>query len=277
MRMVVHGLVGLLVLLAWSTPASAQVIGTFSWQTQPYCNVVTVTVVQQGAQYQLTGHDNLCGAGPAPLTGTAVPAGGGVRFGFAVARPDGRAAHLSATINLGTLSGTWADEAGLGGAFAFGGAGGGAVRPAPAVASTPGIEMLVYTGSTSSNGGTVSPAVKLRDLGTFTSRGGALRVHWQSHMTTTPSGGFGACNLQVRIDGQAAGPTAGGGLSGDEAVLIGGLGTRLDAPATITTWFRGLAAGTHTIELWVRSVSALCSDNAGDYPRRVIVEEFGAP
>ena len=38
--------------------SSAQVIGSFSWQTQPYCNVVTVTVVQQGANFQLSGSDN---------------------------------------------------------------------------------------------------------------------------------------------------------------------------------------------------------------------------
>jgi hypothetical protein len=273
MRMVMCGLIGVLVLLACSTTASAQVIGTFAWQTQPYCNVVTVTVVQQGAQYQLTGHDNLCGAGPAPVTGTAVPAGGGVRFGFAVARPDGRAAHLSASIDLGTLSGTWADEAGLGGTFAFGGAGGGALRPAPAVASTPVMQVLTYTGLTNSNGGTISPAVKLRDLGSFTSQGGDLRLHWQSHVTT--SGGPGGCNFQLRIDGQASGTVDAQGLVGDEAVLIAE--TRSDAPATVTTWFRDVAAGAHTIELWVRSVSAFCTDNSGNFKRRVVVEEFGAP
>jgi len=116
-------------------PAGAQVIGTFSWQTQPYCNVVTVTVVQQGGLFQLLGSDNQCGAGTAPVTGTAVPVGGNVAFGFTVAPASGRAAHLSATISLGTLSGTWSDADANTGPFAFGASGGSNPRPAPAAAT----------------------------------------------------------------------------------------------------------------------------------------------
>jgi hypothetical protein len=112
--------------------AAAQTIGTFGWQTQPYCNVITVTVIQQGGLYQLTGSDNLCGAGTAPVTGTAVPAGGNVVFGVTAGLPSGRAAHLSATINLGTLSGTWSDADGNTGPFVFGATAAGAPRPAPA-------------------------------------------------------------------------------------------------------------------------------------------------
>ena len=33
-----------------ATVASAQVVGEYRWQTQPYCNVLTLMVVQQGAQ-----------------------------------------------------------------------------------------------------------------------------------------------------------------------------------------------------------------------------------
>lgn len=51
---------GLLVGLA--EVATAQMVGTFSWQTQPYCNVVSVTVVQQGGSFQLTGVDKLSGS-----------------------------------------------------------------------------------------------------------------------------------------------------------------------------------------------------------------------
>jgi len=116
-------------------PAGAQVIGTFSWQTQPYCNVVTVTVVQQGGLFQLLGSDNQCGAGTAPVTGTAVAVGGNVAFGLTVAPASGRAAHLSATISLGTLSGTWSDADANTGPFAFGASGGGNPRPAPAAAT----------------------------------------------------------------------------------------------------------------------------------------------
>lgn len=124
-------LLPLVVLLA-GVSAEAQVIGTFRWQTRPACNLITLTVVQQGGMFQLTGSDDLCGAGAAPVTGTAVPAGGGIALGMSVALPSGRAAHLTATITLATVSGTWTDADGNTGPFAFTGASnGGAPRPAP--------------------------------------------------------------------------------------------------------------------------------------------------
>jgi hypothetical protein len=126
----------LLVALATvSARAEAQTIGTFTWQTQPYCNVLLLTVIQEGAGYQLVGHDDQCGAAPAPVTGTAIPSGGGVAFGVAVALPSGRTAHLSATISLASLSGTWIDADGNTGPFAFGANDGVSPRPAPAAAT----------------------------------------------------------------------------------------------------------------------------------------------
>lgn len=140
------------------TAANAQVIGTFSWQTQPYCNVVTVTVVQQGGMYQLAGNDALCGAGAAPVTGTAIPTGTGVAFGFVAALPSGRAAHISASITLGTLSGTWTDADGNTGPFVFGAATAGAPRPAP----LPATAITVNQFSPSVYGGTGSAATVSR-------------------------------------------------------------------------------------------------------------------
>ncbi len=100
--MVTFGRAGLaaIAVAAAVSVSDAQVIGTFSWRTQPYCNIVTVTVIQQGGVYQLVGADNLCGTGTAPITGTAVPTGAGVAFGFSAALPTGGTAHLSATISL---------------------------------------------------------------------------------------------------------------------------------------------------------------------------------
>ena len=37
--------------------AGAQSLGTFRWQLQPFCNVVTVTGTQQGSNYTLDGYD----------------------------------------------------------------------------------------------------------------------------------------------------------------------------------------------------------------------------
>jgi len=116
--------------------AGAQVMGTYSWQTQPYCNVVTLTIVQQGPAFQLSGVDNLCGAGSAPVTGTAVVTAGGVSMGLAVALPNGRAAHLSTTVSLANFAGTWTDSDGSSGPFAFVTAStGGSPRPAPTSAA----------------------------------------------------------------------------------------------------------------------------------------------
>lgn len=118
--------------LVLSAPVHGQVVGTFSWQTQVYCNVLTLTVIQQGPVYQLIGTDNQCGGEVAPVSGTAVPSGGGVAMGLTVSLSSGRAAQISAAINLSTLSGTWADADGNTGTFFFGGNTGGSPRPAPA-------------------------------------------------------------------------------------------------------------------------------------------------
>lgn len=115
--------------------APAQVLGTYSWQTQPYCNVVSLRVEQFGGVFQLTGTDNLCGAGTAPVTGTGVLSGGNVAFGVAINLPTGRVAHISATIDIGTLAGPWSDADGNSGTFVFSGNAPGAPRPAPTAAN----------------------------------------------------------------------------------------------------------------------------------------------
>ncbi|MEZ5475912.1 MAG: hypothetical protein R3E72_13050 [Steroidobacteraceae bacterium] len=124
-----------MLMLTAAGSASAQVIGTFAWQTQPFCNVLAITIVQQGALFQLTGQDTLCGAGTAPVVGTAVVAGSNVVMGLTVSLPSGRAEHLSATVALTNVSGTWADADGHSGPFAFGASTGGSARPAPTTAA----------------------------------------------------------------------------------------------------------------------------------------------
>ena len=44
--------------------AQAQPLGTFTWQLQPFCNVVTVNLTQQGAVYTMDGFDDQCRRGP---------------------------------------------------------------------------------------------------------------------------------------------------------------------------------------------------------------------
>ena len=128
----------LLVVLATAFPglAQAQPLGTFRWQLQPYCNVVTVAVTQNGGVYRLEGTDDHCGATQsASVIGTAfLNPDGSVGIGLnVVSAPGGQPFPVSATLSLATLAGTWSDEGGNSGAFVpTPGAGtGGSPRPLP--------------------------------------------------------------------------------------------------------------------------------------------------
>ncbi|MGE4083736.1 MAG: hypothetical protein AB7H93_12110 [Vicinamibacterales bacterium] len=122
------------VMIGWvgAAHADAQVIGTFNWQLQPYCNRIFVTVTQGPSSYQLSGYEDQCGATRrAPLVGTAVlNPDGTVQFGISLTPPASRPVNVSATINLGDLNGTWSDGGGNGGALVFNAAAPGNPRPA---------------------------------------------------------------------------------------------------------------------------------------------------
>jgi hypothetical protein len=124
-------------ILASTTVAAAQPLGTFRWQQQPYCNILTLNVVQSGGIYQLDGFDDQCGAGApgAAVVGIAFlnPAGT-VGIGLTlVTSPGGTPVHIDAAVNLTTVSGDWRDSTGATGAFVFtpGAGTGGGPRPAP--------------------------------------------------------------------------------------------------------------------------------------------------
>ncbi len=118
-------------------PAMAQPLGTFSWQLQPFCNVLTFSVAYSvsptgGQVYTLDGYDDLCGAATrAAASGVAFPnPDGSIGMGVSIVTgPDGEAFHLDARLNLASLSGTWVGEGGIGGVFSFNTATGGAPRP----------------------------------------------------------------------------------------------------------------------------------------------------
>lgn len=126
----------LLCAFAMRAEAGAQTLGTFTWQLQPYCNVITVSVAQQGPGYTVDGYDDQCGAPQrAPLVGLATPnPDGTIGLGLhVVTMPSGRGLDIAARISLATLSGPWSDSAGNAGAFAFGAATGGTPRPLPTI------------------------------------------------------------------------------------------------------------------------------------------------
>lgn len=123
--------------LALSGTASAQVLGTFPWQMQPYCNVVTLTLTSTPAGgWTLDGSDDQCGAtNRASAVGVGVFNGGGnVTLNFSiVTAPSARPVHVSAVVSPATGSGTWTDSAGNAGTFAFFGTTSGLpARPSPA-------------------------------------------------------------------------------------------------------------------------------------------------
>ncbi|MGE3885841.1 MAG: tail fiber domain-containing protein [Vicinamibacterales bacterium] len=108
-------------------PASAQPLGSFFWQLQPYCNVVTFNVTYSftptGPVYTLDGFDDMCGAATrAAASGVAFPnPDGSIGLGFSiVSAPEADVLHVDARVSLANLSGTWAGEGGIGGTFAYG-------------------------------------------------------------------------------------------------------------------------------------------------------------
>ena len=122
--------------------AQGTLVGTFRWQLLPYCNVVTVTVVQLGAHYDIDGIDDQCGAPRAAsaVGGAFLNPDGSVGLGFTtVTSPGGAALHTDATISLATLSGTWRDSGGNSGSFKFtpGSPVAGNLRPVPPPATGP--------------------------------------------------------------------------------------------------------------------------------------------
>ena len=122
----------------WATaPAHAQNLGTFRWQLQPYCNVVTMHIVGVAGVYTLEGYDDQCGAPTrAPLTGVATPnPDGTIGFGLnVVTTPGGRGVQIDARILLPAMNGPWTDSQGNTGTFVLTPAGGTGGSPRPVAA-----------------------------------------------------------------------------------------------------------------------------------------------
>jgi Chaperone of endosialidase len=116
----------------WAERAPAQPLGAFSWQLQPFCNVVTLNVTQHGAVYTLDGFDDQCGASVrASAAGVAFPnPDGTIGIGLTIVEtPTAQPLQVDVRINVATLSGTWLGDTGVGGTFAFNAATGGPSRP----------------------------------------------------------------------------------------------------------------------------------------------------
>ncbi len=122
--------------LLYASTASAQVFGTFTWQMQPYCNRVTLTITQIPTGYTIDGFDEQCGgARQASAVGMAhINADGTVGLNFTlVTTPDGRAVHVAAALSVATAGGAWTDSVGNSGTLVLAAAVPGLpARPLPA-------------------------------------------------------------------------------------------------------------------------------------------------
>lgn len=121
-------------LIGAAVPANAQALGTYSWQLEPFCNNLTLSLTQQGGLYTVSGFDDQCGAPQrAPVVGLATPnPDGSIGFGLHIVTvPGGRGVDVDARISVSSISGPWNDSAGNSGTFAFGARTGGLPRPLP--------------------------------------------------------------------------------------------------------------------------------------------------
>ncbi len=134
----------------------AQPLGTFTWQLQPFCNVVTVNVTQQGGVYTMDGYDDQCGATRrAPIVGLGTPnPDGTIGLGWnIVTTPGGRGVQVDARITFPSASGSWSDSAGNAGTLALGASTGGTARPLPSSpAAIPGAFSLLTDGGFAARG-----------------------------------------------------------------------------------------------------------------------------
>jgi hypothetical protein len=125
-----------------ASAASAQGLGTFSWRTEPYCDVLHLNVTQNGSVFALEGYDEPCDGTPRlPVQGIAVlQTNGRVTFGLSIIGvPGGAPANLEADVSLATVSGTWRDSAGHTGPLTFNPGGtSGVPRPLQIAAGPPG-------------------------------------------------------------------------------------------------------------------------------------------
>lgn len=104
--------------LAAQDAAAQGVVGTFRWRFAPYCNVVTLTVVQYGASFTASGFDDGCGSTASVATGAFYAGAGGISGSVSLIGTNG-AAVANRIVLSPSLSGTWSDNFGNSGAFTF--------------------------------------------------------------------------------------------------------------------------------------------------------------
>ncbi len=229
------------------TVLAAQPITTLRWQTQPFCNVLTLAISLTGAGYRLEGTDDHCGAPtPASVIGMAFPnADGSIGVGVTIVSPGAAVLHLDATIVLTAgFNGTWHDTVGRSGMWLFTpGAGvGGPLRPVvgpvsygsvltqPTGASDRGLSVTVTSDTGTANdaagvygrfGAPIAPLESAAPAGVRGDSGANVGVYG---LSATGFGVAGGAQTGVGVQGYAV---AGAGSIGVQAVHTAG-GTALE-------------------------------------------------
>lgn len=113
----------------------------------------------------------------------------------------------------------------------------------------------------------------LRTIGTFSKSHAAtsLSLLWNTHVDAAGDPGS-FCDFQLRVDGKPDVEDEGGG--GGRAVVYVPAGAAAGSgTASVAAWFTRVGAGSHTVSVWVRGSARECSENYGNFPRSVLVEE----
>jgi hypothetical protein len=123
---------GILALGLVASPGHAQVLGPFTMQLAPFCNVIAFTVSDQGLTFSLSGFDDNCG-GAARLSASGnvfFNSNGSVGGGLSIIATGQAASQVALTIDPGGPSGSWTDNTRNAGMLVFGvGSGAGTPRP----------------------------------------------------------------------------------------------------------------------------------------------------
>jgi hypothetical protein len=115
---------------------------------------------------------------------------------------------------------------------------------------------VIYAGQTNATPPGIGAPVFMRNLGTFSKSlaGSEIEAVWHGHVRQVGTPGTTFCQFQLRIDDQL--PVNTTSDTGAGAVLYAA-----DAPVTLSGRWRGLAAGTQTVSLWLRGTATTCTVN----------------
>lgn len=239
------------VLLVAST-AGAQSLGTFTWGLSPFCNIVTLTITQEGSVFRLDGYDNQCSFPQrAPVTGVATfNPDGTVGFGFTIVTvPGGVPVHVDARVSPANLNGPWSDNAGNTGTFVFGAVPqSGTARPVPVppVIPTP-ISLLAEGGLVARGTG---------GSGTIPASGSGVRMMWYPQQAAFRAGAvqgtqWDAANVGFASTALGQNVTA----SGQYSVALGN-GTRALGPFATAMGLGTTASGNSATSFGLNTTAA---------------------